>query len=112
VEASAPQQPPAQPPVEAAAPKPAEIVPSAPEAASEKRVLGRGLDALIPPSAQGGVIGEAAVKSDSGAADEDIKRVLVVLDDLLGKLPDRAIEEFSRSKDFELYDKVLKKYGV
>jgi len=40
------------------------------------------------------------------------KQILQILDELLGKLPDEVIEEFARSKDFELYKKVMQMYGL
>ncbi len=44
--------------------------------------------------------------------DDDIKKVLLLTDDLLGKLPENVIEEFAQSKDFELYERVLSKYKI
>lgn len=41
--------------------------------------------------------------------DEDVKKVLEITDELLGKLPDEVIDEFAQSKDFELYEKVINK---
>ncbi|MDG6217865.1 MAG: hypothetical protein QCI00_00300 [Candidatus Thermoplasmatota archaeon] len=46
------------------------------------------------------------------AVDEDIIKLLRITDDLLGKLPDEIIEEFSQSDDFSLYEKVMRKYDV
>ena len=40
------------------------------------------------------------------------KKVLAILDDLLGKLPDEVIEEFARSDNFDLYKKVMEMYGL
>jgi hypothetical protein len=37
----------------------------------------------------------------------DVIELLKVLDQLLGKLPPEMIDEFSKSKDFKLYEKVL-----
>ena len=42
--------------------------------------------------------------------DEDVKKVLLMTDDLLGKLPEDVIGDFANSKDFQLYEKVLSKY--
>ncbi|MFO8110483.1 MAG: zinc ribbon domain-containing protein [Thermoplasmata archaeon] len=42
----------------------------------------------------------------------EIKEVLIVLDDLLGGLPDEKIEQFAKSKDFELYDNILEKLDI
>ena len=40
---------------------------------------------------------------------QDVKKLLSVMDDLLGKLPDNEIDSFSNSKDFELYKGVMEK---
>ena len=45
----------------------------------------------------------------SPALDEDIKKVLLMVDDLLENLPEEKLEEFTNSKDFELYKKVISK---
>lgn len=42
----------------------------------------------------------------------EIKNLLKVLDDLLGKLPEAIITEFAQSKEFDLYDKVMKHYKL
>jgi hypothetical protein len=57
---------------------------------------GKGLAALI---------GEKPV-------DPEVKAVLRIMNELLGKLPDDVIEKFSQSADFELYHMVLERYGV
>ena len=44
--------------------------------------------------------------------DEDIKKLLPVLDSLLGELPDLATDKFTKTDDYKLYLKVLEKYGV
>ncbi|TGK18684.1 hypothetical protein EHO61_09440 [Leptospira fluminis] len=43
---------------------------------------------------------------------EEMKRILLYLDELLGNLPDDMIREFSRSDYFELYKKLMKQIGV
>jgi hypothetical protein len=43
---------------------------------------------------------------------EDIKSVLTVIDDLLGKLPEDEIERFAKSKDYEKYENILKKLSL
>lgn len=48
----------------------------------------------------------------SGGIDEDVIQLLKITDDLLGKLPDEIIEEFSQSEDFTLYEKVMQKYDI
>jgi hypothetical protein len=42
--------------------------------------------------------------------DDDVRKVLLITDDLLGNLPDKVIDEFAQSKEFELYEKVLSRY--
>ncbi len=44
--------------------------------------------------------------------DEDIKKVLLMTDELLAKLPEDVIEDFASSEDFALYQKVMNKYNV
>ena len=40
------------------------------------------------------------------------RKGLEITDNLLGKLPDEVIDEFVKSKDYELYEKVIKKYKI
>jgi hypothetical protein len=42
--------------------------------------------------------------------DEDVIKFLKIADDLLEKLPDDVIDEFAKSKDFEVYERVINKY--
>ena len=42
--------------------------------------------------------------------DEDVRKALTIIDNLLEKLPEETIEEFVNSKDFEIYEKVVNKY--
>ncbi|MBS3778644.1 MAG: hypothetical protein KGY50_05090, partial [Candidatus Thermoplasmatota archaeon] len=44
--------------------------------------------------------------------DEDVIHLLKITDELLGKLPEDVIEDFSQSDDFILYEKVMKKYDI
>lgn len=44
--------------------------------------------------------------------ENEIKRVLKVLDELLGKLPKDVIENFAVSDDFDLYKRVMTKLGL
>ena len=57
---------------------------------------GRGLAALI----------------EEKPVDPEVKAVLRIMNELLGKLPEDVIEKFSKSADFELYHMVLERYGV
>lgn len=44
--------------------------------------------------------------------DEDVKKVLKILDALLEHLPEKVARDFIESPDFKLYEKVLDKYGI
>ncbi len=55
---------------------------------------------------------EIKEKSEPTLLDEDIKKLLVITDDLLGKLPEEVIDEFSKSDDFKLYSKIFSKYKI
>ncbi len=45
--------------------------------------------------------------SEATEVDEDLKKLLKVLDQLLGQLPEEAIERFSKSEEFAIYERVL-----
>jgi hypothetical protein len=45
-------------------------------------------------------------------SNEDKKKVLTYLDNLLGNLPDDMIREFSKSNHFDLYKKLMKEIGL
>jgi len=59
-------------------------------------VEGKGLSALI----------------EERPVDPEVRAVLKIIDDLLGKLPQDIIEKFSKTKDYELYYMVLERYGL
>jgi len=44
--------------------------------------------------------------------EQDIQQFLKMIDNWLGKLPEKAVDEFSKSRDFKLYKRVLEKYGI
>ena len=48
----------------------------------------------------------------TAAFGEDVKSVLKVLDELLGKLPEDEIKKFARSKNFSTYEKIFEEYGL
>lgn len=51
--------------------------------------------------------------SGSGfTVDEETRRMLKILDDLLEKLPEEIVDKFARSEDYLLYEKVLEKYKL
>ena len=45
-------------------------------------------------------------------ADEDLKKLIKYLDSLLEKLPDDVIKEFAESEYYDLYNKILEKFGI
>ncbi|MFH1403723.1 MAG: hypothetical protein ABIH11_05580 [Candidatus Altiarchaeota archaeon] len=67
----------------------------------EKDNESRGLDSLIPRESKGEKLGRG-----------EIQKVLSILDELLGRLPDEEVEEFAKSKEYELYVKLLESYNV
>ncbi|MDI6708393.1 MAG: hypothetical protein QME47_04840 [Candidatus Thermoplasmatota archaeon] len=44
--------------------------------------------------------------------DEDVKKLLAIVDELLGELPPEVVDTFRKSKNYELYEKVMEKYGI
>jgi predicted nucleic acid-binding Zn-ribbon protein len=44
--------------------------------------------------------------------DEETRKILKILDDLLENLPDEVVDEFAKSNDYLLYEKVLEKYKL
>ncbi|MCU0859987.1 MAG: hypothetical protein MUE55_05330 [Thermoplasmata archaeon] len=45
-------------------------------------------------------------------ADEDLKKLLKVLDDMLGQLPQQTIDKFSGSEHYAVYERVLKRLNI
>jgi DNA repair exonuclease SbcCD ATPase subunit len=50
--------------------------------------------------------------SEAMMFDEDLKRLLKVLDQMLGQLPEEIIERFSKSDEFALYERILDRFKV
>lgn len=50
--------------------------------------------------------------TEASAVDEDMKRLLKVLDQMLGQLPDEAIEQFSKSDEFAVYERILDRFKI
>ena len=44
--------------------------------------------------------------------DEDTRKLLKILDDLLDKLPEEVVDKFANSNDYLLYEKVLEKFKI
>jgi len=51
-------------------------------------------------------------KPEETLLDNDVKKLLVITNNLLGELPEEVIDKFVESEDFELYSKVLQKYKI
>jgi hypothetical protein len=49
-------------------------------------------------------------ETSSAPPDDDLIKVLLLTDELLGKLPEEVIDDFVQTDDFKLYEKVLSKY--
>ncbi len=61
------------------------------------------------------ILEKIAVQTDMQEAtlvDEDLRRLLKVLDQMLGQLPEDAIDRFSKSDDFGLYERVLDRFKI
>ncbi len=50
--------------------------------------------------------------TEASMMDEDMKRLLKVLDEMLGQLPEDAIERFSKSDEFTVYERILDRYRI
>lgn len=55
---------------------------------------------------------EAEEEDYSDELDEDIRKVLLMTDYLLGELPEDVLNIFLESEEFKLYEKVLNKYKI
>ena len=58
------------------------------------------------------IVGKKEMEKEDFILDEDIKKILLMTDNLLGNLPEEVIDEFVKSKDFALYEKVISKYKI
>ncbi|EMJ97163.1 MULTISPECIES: hypothetical protein [unclassified Leptospira] len=61
---------------------------------------------------QAGATSEETESGEAIPTQDEMKRILLYLDELLGNLPDEMIRDFSRSDYFELYKKLMKQIGV
>jgi len=50
--------------------------------------------------------------TEASMMDEDMKRLLKVLDEMLGQLPEDAIERFSKTDEFTVYERILDRYKI
>ena len=53
-----------------------------------------------------------AKMQEASIMDEDLKRLLKVMDQMLGQLPEEAIERFSKSDEFALYERILDRFKI
>jgi hypothetical protein len=53
---------------------------------------------------------ETITKDESPYLDDDVKKLLPIIDQLLEKLPDDVVDDFAQSENFALYEKVINKY--
>ena len=49
---------------------------------------------------------------EAAMVDDDLKKLLKVLDQMLGRLPEDVIDQFSKSEDFKLYERVLDRFKI
>jgi len=57
-------------------------------------------------------IKEPEIKTYSSEMDEDVVKVLNIVNELFKKLPQNVKQDFKNSEDFEVYANVLKKYHI
>jgi len=55
---------------------------------------------------------EPEIKTYSSEMDEDVVKVLNIVNELFKKLPENVKQDFRNSGDFEIYSNVLKKYHI
>ncbi|KYK24249.1 hypothetical protein AYK24_06335 [Thermoplasmatales archaeon SG8-52-4] len=53
---------------------------------------------------------ETGTKNEKHYLDDDVEKLLPIIDQLLEKLPDEVVDEFAQSDNFALYEKVINKY--
>lgn len=65
-----------------------------------------------PPALHRFVSGKKETIELNPLLDDDVRKVLIITDGLLEKLPEDVIDDFVKSKDFGLYEKVISKYKI
>ena len=65
-----------------------------------------------PPAFHRFVSGKKETIELNPLLDDDVRKVLLITDGLLEKLPEDVIDDFVKSKDFELYEKIINKYKI
>jgi hypothetical protein len=63
-----------------------------------------------PPELDKFIQVEKVKKDGKSSVDNDVEKLLLILDGLLEKLPDDVINEFAESEDFAIYERVMSKY--
>ena len=51
-------------------------------------------------------------KKEETITEDDIKITLSVLNNLLDKLPEKVIDDFTKTKEFYIYERVMRKYKI
>ena len=44
--------------------------------------------------------------------EDDTRKALQIADEMMGKIPNFELRKFMQSKDYEVYENVMKKYGL
>ena len=52
------------------------------------------------------------LEKEEPVTDEDIRITLSTLNNLLSNLPDKVIDDFAKTKEFSIYEKVMRKYKI
>ena len=52
------------------------------------------------------------LKEQETVTEEEIRKILITLNNLLSNLPDELIEEFIRSEEFPIYEKIMRIYRI
>jgi hypothetical protein len=63
---------------------------------------------VVPPEMD--IFIQKESKDETPHLDNDVEKLLPILDKLLEKLPDDVVDEFANSENFALYEKVMTKY--
>ena len=63
---------------------------------------------VVPPEMD--IFIQKESKDETPHLDNDVEKLLPILDKLLEKLPDEIVDEFANSENFALYEKVMTKY--
>ena len=74
--------------------------------------LGEELKAGAAADAGAGAAAAGGMLEGQPPADEELLKMLKILDELLGKLPEDVVEEFVKTAHYELYERLFEKYKL